>query len=134
MTIADLQEFENKFGGEIVRPGDARYDELRKVFHGMIDRRPSLVARCRTTPDVQAAVNHAREAGLAVAVYCGGHNATGHAVCDDGIVIDLRELNGVTVDPQARTARIGGGATWGVIDAATQAHGLAVTGGRVPGT
>jgi len=100
----------------------------------MVDRRPALIARCRTTADVQDAVGYAREAGLAAAVYCGGHAATGHAVCDDGLVIDLRELNHVEVDPVARTARVGGGTNWGIIDAATQEHALAVTGGRVPGT
>jgi FAD/FMN-containing dehydrogenase len=134
MTVTDVFEFETSFGGEVVRPGNARYDELRKVFNGMVDRRPALFARCRTTADVQSAVNYARDAGLPIAVYCGGHGATGHAICDDGMVIDLRELNHVEVDPVARTARVGGGATWGVIDAATQEHALAVTGGRVPGT
>jgi FAD/FMN-containing dehydrogenase len=134
MTVTDVFEFETSFGGEIVRPGSARYDELRKVFNAMIDRSPALFARCRTTADVQSAVNHAREAGMPVAVYAGGHGVTGHAVCDNGMVIDLRELNHVEVDPAARTARVGGGATWGVVDAATQEHALAVTGGRVPGT
>jgi FAD/FMN-containing dehydrogenase len=134
MTATDVFEFETSFKGDIVRPADASYDELRKVFNGMVDRRPELFARCRTTADVQTAVNHARETGLAVAVYCGGHSATGHAVCDGGMVIDLRGLDHVVVDPVARTARVGGGATWGTIDAATQEHALAVTGGRVPGT
>jgi len=134
MSSTDILQFEASFQGDIVRPGGARYDELREVFNAMIDRRPALIARCRTTADVQAAVNHARESGLAVAVYCGGHGVTGHAVCDDGIVIDLRELNHVVVDPDARTARVGGGANWGTVDAATQEHALAVPGGRVPST
>jgi FAD/FMN-containing dehydrogenase len=134
MTATDVFEFETSFKGEIVRPGHERYDELRQVFNAMVDRRPALFARCRTTADVQAAVNYARGEGLAVAVYGGGHAVTGHALCDDGIVIDLRELDDVEVDPVARTARVGGGATWGTIDAATQEHALAVTGGRVPGT
>jgi len=134
MTATDVFEFETSFKGEIVRPGHERYDELRKVFNGMVDRHPAMFARCQSTADVQVAVNHARGAGLPVSVYCGGHGATGHAICDSGMVIDLRELDHVVVDPVAKTARIGGGATWGTIDAATQEHGLAVTGGRVPGT
>jgi FAD/FMN-containing dehydrogenase len=134
MSITDFSAFETAFGGEVVRPGDARYDELRKVFNGMIDRRPALIARCRDVADVQAAVNHACANDLAIAVYGGGHGVTGHAVCDDGIVIDLRDLDHVVVDPAARTARVGGGANWGTVDAATQAHGLAVTGGRHPTT
>jgi len=134
MSVTDISAFETTFGGEVVRPGDARYDELRKVFNGMIDRRPALIARCRDVADVQAAVSHACANDLAIAVYAGGHGVTGHAVCDDGIVIDLRDINHVNVDAGARTARIGGGANWGTVDAATQAHGLAVTGGRHPTT
>jgi FAD/FMN-containing dehydrogenase len=134
MSVTDISAFETTFGGEVVRPGDARYDELRKVFNGMIDRRPALIARCRDVADVQAAVNYACANDLAIAVYAGGHGVTGHAVCDGGIVIDLRDMNQVTVDAGARTARIGGGADWGTVDAATQAHGLAVTGGRHPTT
>jgi len=134
MSVTDISAFETTFGGEVVRPGDARYDELRKVFNGMIDRRPALIARCRDVADVQAAVSHACAKDLAIAVYAGGHGVTGHAVCDDGIVIDLRDINHVNVDAGTRTARIGGGANWGTVDAATQAHGLAVTGGRHPTT
>ena len=100
----------------------------------MIDRRPAMIARCAGVADVIAAVNHAREEGLALSVYAGGHSVTGHAVCDDGICIDLRPLSYVVVDPAERVAHVGGGAVWGQVDRETQAFGLAVTGGRVPGT
>ncbi len=127
-------DLDSVLGGEIVRAGEPGYDDLRKVFNGMMDRRPKLIARCTSTDDVVAAVNHGRDNGLPVSVYAGGHGVTGHAVCDDGIVVDLRLLAGVEVDPDQRTARVQGGATWGDVDAATQEHALAVTGGRVPGT
>ena len=122
------------FTGDVVRPGDERYDELRHVFNGSIDRRPALIARCTSTQDVVAAVNHGRTSGLDVSVYGGGHSVTGSGVSDDGLVVDLRPLSSVTVDPSTRTALVQGGATWGDVDAATTAHGLAVTGGRVSGT
>jgi FAD/FMN-containing dehydrogenase len=126
--------FEELFSGEIVRPGDASYDTLRSVFNGMIDRRPALIARCTGVADVQAAVNHARESGRPLSVYSGGHSVTGHGVCDDGICVDMRPLSYVVVDPKERVAHVGGGAVWGQVDRETQAFGLAVTGGRVPGT
>jgi FAD/FMN-containing dehydrogenase len=122
------------FTGALVRPDDDRYDELRHVFNGSIDRRPALIARCASTQDVVAAVNHARTEGLNLSVYGGGHSVTGSGVNDGGLVVDLRTLSSVTVDPAARTARVAGGATWGAVDAATTAHGLAVTGGRVSTT
>lgn len=122
------------FSGDILNPGDAGYDEARKVFNGMIDRSPAIIARCADADDVAAAVNLAREHDLPLSVYGGGHGVTGSAVVDAGICIDLRRMNAVDVDPEARTARVGGGSTWGDVDAATQEHGLAITGGRVSGT
>jgi FAD binding domain/Berberine and berberine like len=122
------------FGGELVHPGDAGYDDSRSVFNGMIDRKPALIARCTSADDVAAAVNVAREQDVALSVYGGGHGVTGAAVIDAGICVDLRGMNGIAVDPDARTARLEGGLTWGEIDAATQEHGLAVTGGRVSST
>jgi FAD/FMN-containing dehydrogenase len=122
------------FNGETVGPGHPRYDELRKVFNGMIDRRPALIARCTDARDVSAAVAFARDNGLPASVYGGGHNVTGNAVCDDGLTIDLRPMKRIEIDPEARTCRAGAGLTWGELDAATQAHGLAVTGGRVSTT
>jgi pimeloyl-ACP methyl ester carboxylesterase len=122
------------FWGEIVDRGDPRYDQLRKVFNGMIDRRPALIARCTGARDVSAAVGFARDTGLPVSVYGGGHNVTGNAVCDDGITIDLRPMKGIEIDPRGRTCRAQAGLTWGEFDAATQEHGLAVTGGRMSTT
>ncbi|MFL6022040.1 MAG: FAD-binding oxidoreductase, partial [Marmoricola sp.] len=98
------------------------------------DRRPALIARCNNADDVVLAVNLARGRGLPISVYGGGHGVTGSAVVDGGVCVDLRGLDQVVVDPGARTAKVGGGATWGAVDAATQEHGLAVTGGRVSGT
>ena len=122
------------FRGEAVVAGHPRYDELRRVFNGMIDRRPAVIARCSDAEDVAAAVGYARDSGLPVSVYGGGHNVTGNAVCDGGVTIDLRPMKGIEVDPATRTCRAEAGLTWGELDAATQAHGLAVTGGRMSTT
>jgi FAD/FMN-containing dehydrogenase len=118
-------------GGDLILPNDLRYDETRQVWNGMIDRRPAAIARCRSVEDVVAAVRFARDHGLPIAVRGGGHNAAGLAVHDDGLVIDLTEMNAVGIDPERRIARAGGGATWGDYDAATQAYGLASTGGAI---
>ncbi len=122
------------FSGEVVGREHLRYDELRRVFNGLVDRRPALIARCRDAADVAAAIRFARGRELPVSVYGGGHNVTGNAVCDDGVVIDMRPMKGIAVDPAARTCWAEAGLTWGEVDAATQEHGLAVTGGRVSGT
>jgi FAD/FMN-containing dehydrogenase len=121
-------------GGTITRRGDTGYDDARRVWNGMIDRSPALIARCATASDVAAAVNFAREQGLVIAVRGGGHNAAGLGVCDDGIVIDLAPMNTVTVDAGRRIARAGGGTRWKEFDAATHAHGLATTGGLISST
>lgn len=131
---ADLQKLEAQFRGELIRPADPRYDDARKVFNGLVDKRPSLIARCAGVADVIAAVNFARERDLEAAVRGGGHGVTGSAVCDDGLAIDLSAMRSVQVDPQNRTARAEGGATWGDFDHETQAFGLATTGGIVPST
>src|SRR5688572_4902293 len=131
--MSPLVEIEG-FAGTLLSPGEPGYDAARVVFNGMIDRRPSAIARCASTADVVAAVRHARAGDLRVSVYGGGHSVTGSAVIDGGLCIDLRGVNQVEVDVVGRTVRAGGGATWGEFDAATQAHGLAVTGGRVPST
>lgn len=122
------------FSGTTIRPDDEGYDEARRVFNGMIDRRPALIARCADVDDVVAVVNLARERDLLLSVYGGGHGVTGSAVVDGGLCLDLRGLRAVAVDPVARTVRVRGGATWGEVDAATQEHGLAVTGGRASTT
>ncbi|HEY7033579.1 MAG TPA: FAD-binding oxidoreductase [Thermomicrobiales bacterium] len=126
--------FRQRHRGEIVQPGDDGYDAARAVWNGMIDRRPALIARCADTVDVAAAVRFAGEQGLGVAVRGGGHNAAGLAVADGALVVDLSAMNAVEVDPRQRTATAGGGTTWGVFDAATQAHGLATTGGAISTT
>jgi FAD/FMN-containing dehydrogenase len=122
------------FDGDVLVPGDAGYGDARTVFNAMIDRRPAVIAVCASTNDVVAAVTHAREQGLAISIYGGGHSVTGASVVDGGLVIDMRGMKGMAVDADARTARAEAGLNWGEFDAATQAHGLAVTGGRVPDT
>jgi FAD/FMN-containing dehydrogenase len=122
------------FEGEIVEPGDASYDETRAVFNGMFDRRPAVILRPSDTAGIQAAINLARESGAPFAIRSGGHSVAGFSSVEDGIVLDLRNLNSVTVDPDGRTAQAQGGVNWATFDAATQEHGLAVTGGRVTTT
>jgi FAD/FMN-containing dehydrogenase len=122
------------FKGTLIHPGDRAYDEARKLFNGMIDRRPALIARCTCAEDVVAAVNLAREQQLPLAVHGGGHGVTGAAMCDAGVVVDLRGMKGIEIDGNARRVRAEAGLTWGEFDAATQAHGLACTGGRVTTT
>jgi len=111
------------FSGEVVRPGDDEYDATRALLNAMHDRRPELIARCRTAADVAAAIAYGRARALPIAVRCGGHSMPGHSVCDDGIVIDLRAMNLIRVDPVARRATVAGGALLGEVDRATQAHG-----------
>ena len=120
--------------GSLVTPGDPLYDEARKVFNAMIDKRPAMIARCANTADVVTAVNFARENGLTVAVRSGGHSVAGLSVCEGGILIDLGGLKRIEVDPAAKTARAGGGVLWGEFDAATQEHALHTPGGRVTTT
>lgn len=122
------------FTGDLLYPGDTAYEEARTVFNGMIDNRPLVIARCSCTADVVTAVRHARARGLEISVYGGGHGVTGAAVTDGGLCIDLRGMKHVEVDPAAKVVRADGGLNWGELDAATQAHGLAVTGGRVSTT
>jgi FAD/FMN-containing dehydrogenase len=129
-----LSEFSVRFRGDLLRPGADAYESARKVWNGMIDRRPAAIARCKTVSDVQDALRFARENSVPVAVRGGGHNAAGLGVCDAGLVIDLSAMRDVVVDPVKRTARAGGGATWADFDRATAAHGLATTGGAVSTT
>lgn len=120
--------------GRVVVPGDAAYDEARAVFNSMIDRRPSAIVEVANEADVVATVDFARAEGLPLAVRAGGHHVVGYGVVDDGVVIDLRALKGIVVDADRRTALVQAGVLWGELDAATQEHGLAVTGGRVTTT
>jgi len=120
--------------GALIGPDDPSYDGARKVWNGDIDRRPAAIARCTGVADVIAAVREARERQLPVSVRGGGHQVAGHAVCDDGLVIDLSPMRGIPVDPRRRTARAEAGVLWGGLDHETQAFGLAVTGGLVSHT
>lgn len=120
--------------GGLVLQDDDDYDTARAVWNGMIDKRPSLIARCEGTADVVTAVNFARRHNLLLAVRGGGHNVAGNAVCDGGLVIDLSRMKSIHVDPTQRIARVEGGATWGDFDRETQAFGLATTGGIVSST
>ena len=120
--------------GDVILPADAGYEEGRKIFNAMHDKRPAVIALCRSTADVVAAVEFARKYGLLVAVRSGGHSVAGLSVCADGILIDLSGLKQIEVDAAARTARAGGGVLWGEFDAATQQHGLHTPGGRVTTT
>jgi len=129
-----IEQLRAAIGGQVVTPGDPDYEESRRVWNGMVDCHPALIVRCDSTDDVVAAVNFGRDHDLLVSVRGGSHSTPGYSTCDDGIVIDLRPMNRVDVDPDARTARAQGGATWADMDAATQEHGLALTGGRVSGT
>jgi FAD/FMN-containing dehydrogenase len=136
-TILDestIPVIRGRFEGDLLEPGHDGYDEARSVFNGMIDRRPRLVVRCTCAGDVVAGVLLARETGLPLAIRGGGHGVNGHAVCDDGIMLDLSPMKRIDVDPEARVARAQAGVKWGDFDAATQSHGLATTGGRVTTT
>ncbi len=129
-----LSELGTSFAGELVAPEDATYDRRRAVWNGSIDRHPALIARCTGASDVSAAVTFARQAGLPLAIRGGGHSFPGQSVCDDGIVVDLGEMKGIVVDPQARTATAEAGVLLGELDRETQAYGLAVPAGIVTHT
>ena len=131
---ATVQDFAADLRGRLLRPGDDGYDDARKVWNGMIGRRPALIARCAGTADVIAAVRFAREHGLRVSVKGGGHHLTGKAVCEGGLMIDLSPMKSVRVDPTKRIARAEAGLTWGEYNHETQAFGLASTGGVVSTT
>src|SRR5256886_2345638 len=130
----DVARLRQALSGEVVTPDDAAYDDARKVWNGDIDRHPAAIARCATTADVRTALAFARGCTYDIAVRSGGHSFPGHSTVDDGIVIGLRQINAVAVDPQARRAVVGGGAVWSEVDAATLRHRLAVTGGHVSHT
>lgn len=117
--------------GELLEPGSSAYDAARVVWNGLIDRRPALIARCRNAADVIAAVNHARNHRLTIAVRSGGHNVAGYAVCDDGLMIDMSLMNAVHIAPGLDRALIEGGATWADVDAASTPFGRATPGGLI---
>ena len=120
--------------GELIQPGDGGYDDARKLYNGMIDKKPRLIAGCVDAADVMACVNYARQSGMLLAVRGGGHNGPGLGSCDDGLVIDLSRMRGVKVDPQAKTAQVAGGCVWGDVDHATHAFGMATPSGFISTT
>ncbi len=122
------------FGGQLLRLGDAGYEEIRRVHNGLIDKHPAVIARCSGTADVVDAVKLGIDLGLEIAVRGGGHNVAGRATVDDGLMIDLALMKGIHVDAKARTGRVQGGVTWGEFNRETQVHGLATTGGVISTT
>jgi FAD binding domain/Berberine and berberine like len=122
------------FKGELTVPGEPGYEEARKVYNAMIDKRPALIASCTDSAEVAKVVSFARDRDLLLAVRGGAHNGAGLGTCDDGVVIDLSPLKAIEVDAAAKTARVGGGCTWGEVDAATHEHGLATPSGIISTT
>ncbi len=139
MTSATLaperrQQLAERFDGVLTGPEDDAYEQLRRCFNGLIDKHPLAIAECRGTADVVAAVRFAVDEGLELAVRGGGHSPAGRAVCDGGLVIDLGPMHAVDVDPEARLARVQGGARWRDVNREAGLHGLAVTGGLISTT
>jgi FAD/FMN-containing dehydrogenase len=134
LTHADFEELRGRLRGELISPGATGYDEARKVYNGMIDRRPAAIVRCADIADVIATVTLARETGVDLSVRGGSHSVPGFGTNDGGVVCDLSAMRGVRVDPDARTARAEGGSTWGDLDHATHPFGLATTGGIISTT
>lgn len=128
-TGAGLFAFSDGLQGELIQPGDEQYEEARRVYNAMIDRRPALIVRCASATDVASAVTYARANGLNVAIRSGGHNGAGLGTCDNGLVIDLAPMKDIHVDALARTARVQAGCTWADVDGATHASGLATPSG-----
>ena len=130
-----IEALKSRLTGHVLTPGDLEYDNARTVFNAMIDRRPALIARCANTADVIEAVDFGRTQNLPVAVRCTGHNVSGYAVCEGGLVIDLSPMKRITIDETARTVHAEAGCTWGDVNDALQPHDLAATGGfvSVPG-
>jgi FAD/FMN-containing dehydrogenase len=129
-----VDQFARAFRGELIQPEDPAYEQARRVWNGLIDKHPALIARCANAADVVAAVRFAKEHGLLLSVRCGGHNVAGQAVCGEGLVIDLSPMRAAQVDPIHQTVRVQGGATLGDIDRQTQRFGLAVPVGVVSAT
>jgi len=134
MGVQTMEQLRERVRGTVIASGDEGYEQARKVYNAMIDRRPRVVVRCANAGDVMAAVAFARENRLDLAVRGGSHSVPGFGTCDDGVVVDLSAMRGVRVDPVAQTARAEGGATWGDFNAATYPFGLATTGGIISTT
>src|SRR5271157_5646929 len=131
---ADHNAFRASMRGEVLEPSDAGYNEARKLYNAMIDKRPSLIVRCVDVADVIACVNYARDNSILLAIRGGGHNGPGLGSCDGGLVIDLSRMRGVKVNPTARTAQVAGGCVWGDVDHATHPFGLAAASGIISTT
>jgi FAD binding domain/Berberine and berberine like len=129
-----IDQLKSAFRGELIQPTDGAYDQARKVYNAMIDKRPKLIARCVDVADVMAAVRYGRENAMLTAIRGGGHNGGGLGICDGGLVIDLSQMKGVRVDPAARTARVAAGCVWGDVDHATHPFGMAVPCGFIATT
>ena len=129
-----VTELAGQVSGSVLGPQDVGYDAARAVHNGLVDRKPALIVRCRTTCDVINALSFAHRAGLEVSIRGGGHNVAGRAVTDGGVMVDLAEMKGIAIDPDRATATAEGGVTWGELNDAAAEHGLAVTGGTVSGT
>src|SRR4029079_13776555 len=121
-----FEPLQKGLNGEVITPQDPAYDEARKVYNAMIDRKPAAIARCADQSDIQTCIEFAHNEGLRVAVRGGGHNAGGLGIADDALVIDLSPMNSVMVDTASKTVKVGGGATWREVDAAAGVHGLTV--------
>ncbi|MGH2953692.1 MAG: FAD-binding oxidoreductase [Solirubrobacterales bacterium] len=134
MGTTEAAELREAFAGTVLEQGDDGYEDARTIFNAMIDRRPAVIAQCESADDVIAALAHARERDLEVAIRSGGHSVAGASSVEGGLVVDMRRMNAVEIDPDARIARVGGGATWGDFDGAAQPYGLMTTGGRVSTT
>jgi FAD/FMN-containing dehydrogenase len=133
-SAAALRELERALDGRLLLPGTEGYDEARTVFNAMIDRRPAVIAQCATPAEVAAAIRFGHDEELPAAVRSGGHSVAGTSMVDGGLVIDVRPMKEIAIDPDARIARVGAGCTWGDVDRAAQPYGLATTGGRVSTT
>jgi FAD/FMN-containing dehydrogenase len=134
LTSSAIEKLGQKVRGRLLRPGGAEYDEARKIWNGMIDRRPALIVRCAGAEDAIQSVNFARDYGLLLSVRGGGHNVAGNAVCDGGLMIDMSSMKKIRVDSRSGMARAEGGCTWRDLDRETAAFGLATTGGIIPAT
>ncbi|MDM0021963.1 FAD-binding oxidoreductase [Variovorax saccharolyticus] len=134
LTSDTLAQFAASLRGRVVQAGEAGYDDSRRVYNAMIDRFPKFIVQCRDVADVIRSVDFAREHSLLLAVRGGGHNGGGLGTCDDGLVIDLSGLKGIRVDAQARSVRVEGGCTWGDVDHATHAFGMATPSGIIGST
>jgi FAD/FMN-containing dehydrogenase len=134
VSTLSIDQLKSAFRGELIQPGDADYESARKVYNGMIDKHPQLIAKCVDVADVIAAVNFGRENNLLTAIRGGGHNGGGLGTCDGGLVIDVSRMKGIRVNPTEKTVRVEPGCVWGDVDHATHAFGMAVPCGFISTT